>query len=243
MWRVLWTFFRRSSSFFAKVSSYFTGVLFPVEPAHELNLGMLTAGSIFVPVLPVFEKAKDGELKDDDENNNNNDSLAVIGNVGDAGSTVLPLDTLNAFLAEQKRSLNEKTDELEAAFPGGKKKGFLGRMKTGTLITYFEAKLVITTLHGKRVCQSYSDGVDFIESMLREQLIAAIGKVVTAVEFSQYMKYHNRRLFKSAFAPRPFCYAIRRPDHYPEGLISVEAQSHDGSLAGSYFLNGTWKPR
>ncbi len=51
------------------------------------------------------------------------------------------------------------------------------------------------------------------------------------VDFSNYLRFHNRKLFKAAYAPRPFCYAIRRPDHYPEGTLSIEAQMADGSLA------------
>ena len=41
------------------------------------------------------------------------------------------------------------------------------------------------------------------------------------------MAYHNRQLYRSAFAPRGFCYAVRRPDHYPEGTLSIEDQSDD----------------
>jgi hypothetical protein len=59
--------------------------------------------------------------------------------------------------------------------------------------------------------------VDFIEHMLRQQLISAIGKELTPKEFGEYMKFHNRKLFKPIYTPKPFCYAVRVPDHYPEG--------------------------
>jgi hypothetical protein len=42
------------------------------------------------------------------------------------------------------------------------------------------------------------------------------------------MTFHNRKLYKDAFAPKAFCYAIRRPDHYPEGSISLETRLSDG---------------
>ena len=36
------------------------------------------------------------------------------------------------------------------------------------------------------------------------------------------MKYHMKRLFVEPYAPRALCYAIRRPAHYPEGVIAIE---------------------
>jgi hypothetical protein len=72
--------------------------------------------------------------------------------------------------------------------------------------------------------------VDYIEDMLRKQLIAAIGKVVGPVEFGNYMEYHYRKLYRGEYEPRLFSYAVRRPDHYPEGVLSIEAELADGSL-------------
>ncbi len=53
------------------------------------------------------------------------------------------------------------------------------------------------------------------------------GKEVGPVDFSNYLRFHNRKLFKAAYAPRPFCYAIRRPDHYPEGTLSIGMKTFD----------------
>jgi hypothetical protein len=73
--------------------------------------------------------------------------------------------------------------------------------------------------------------VELVETMLRNQLVAAIGKVVSPVDFSNYMRFHNRKLFLEAYEPKPFCYAVRRPEHYPEGTLSIEGQLADGSIA------------
>jgi hypothetical protein len=59
-------------------------------------------------------------------------------------------------------------------------------------------------------------GVDYIEDMLYKQLVAAIGKEVTPVDFSNYLTFHNRKIFNKQYEPQIFSYAIRRPDHYPE---------------------------
>jgi hypothetical protein len=49
------------------------------------------------------------------------------------------------------------------------------------------------------------------------------------------MRFHNRKLFNSAYEPRPFCYAIRRPDHYPEGVLSIESDNNDGTPADPLY--------
>ena len=59
--------------------------------------------------------------------------------------------------------------------------------------------------------------------MLQKQLIAAIGKELTPVDFNSYMDFHARKLVKAEFRPQPFSHAIRRPEHDPEGGLSLEA--------------------
>jgi hypothetical protein len=34
-------------------------------------------------------------------------------------------------------------------------------------------------------------------------------------------------MFKAEFQPKGFCYAIRRPDHFPEGTLSIENNAQD----------------
>jgi hypothetical protein len=76
----------------------------------------------------------------------------------------------------------------------------------------------MSLLHARKIGQHYSDGVNYVEHMLRTQLISAIGKEVSPVDFSNYMVFHNRRLFKEKYQPLPFSYAVRQPDHFPEGI-------------------------
>ena len=72
--------------------------------------------------------------------------------------------------------------------------------------------------------------VDYIEALIEKQLVAAVGKTLTAKDFGAYMNFHNRKLFAPQYAPSPFVYAVRRPDHCPEGVLSIEADLHDGAL-------------
>ncbi len=49
------------------------------------------------------------------------------------------------------------------------------------VVSKHESALVVIALHLKSIAQRHHDGIEFIEDMLRRQLIAAIGKIVTPV--------------------------------------------------------------
>ena len=82
--------------------------------------------------------------------------------------------------------------------------------------------MLLQFIHGQ------GGALDAIEAMLRAQVVAAIGKVVGPADFGEYMDFHNRRLFKAAYRPRGFCFAVRRPEHYPEGTLSLEVVARRG---------------
>ncbi len=178
----------------ARAYGYFSRELFTAQPEHGLDLSAINAREVFVPVVPLFEDP------------------AYSGAQSADARSVLPASFANAFLAEQRRSLAERCAELARVFP-----------RDASVITVVEATLLVTLLHANDVCQRYADGVNYIEDMLRKQLVAAIGDEVTPADFSAYMDFHSRKLFKPEFRPRPFSHAVRRPDHSPEGVVSIEA--------------------
>jgi hypothetical protein len=108
--------------------------------------------------------------------------------------------------------LTAKRRALDAAFP-----------RDASVITAVEAGLLVALLHARRVCGQLVDSVDHLEALLRQQLVAAIGKELTPADFTAYMDFHHRKLVAPAFRPLPFSYAIRRPDHDPEGVVAIEA--------------------
>ena len=132
---------------------------------------------------------------------------------GGAADSVLPLAHVNAFLEEQLRCLNTKRQHLAQTFP-----------ENDSVITVHAMHLMLALKHARQVCRDHSAGVDYVEDMLRQQLVAAIGKVLSPVDFAEYMTFHHRKLFKPEFRPQPFSYAIRRPDHDPEGTLSLEVE-------------------
>ena len=54
------------------------------------------------------------------------------------------------------------------------------------------------------VAARHAEAMDYIGSLLWHQLIAAIGKEVTPADFSEYMAFHNRKLFMKLSRPLPF---------------------------------------
>lgn len=96
------------------------------------------------------------------------------------------------------------------------------------LVSAVEATVALACGHAIAIAKRFAEGVNYIEDMLCKQIIAAIGCEVTADDFAEYMKFHNSRLFLAEYRPKPFCYAIRRPHHVPEGVISIEHQNGGG---------------
>lgn len=125
---------------------------------HGLDLTAIKESDLFVPVLPLFEASGRTPLAAGQERNEHE------------GSGVLKLALANDFLAEQKRTLEARFKELGKVFPADNK-----------LITLPESKLCVLVLHARSVATAHSEAVDYIEDMLRKQLIAAIGKEVRLV--------------------------------------------------------------
>ena len=148
-------------------------------------------------------------------------ALAVTdGSATDAASApkVLSQQDFDAFLAEHRRTLDAKLASLVATFPTGTEAATV-------LISATDATTSVLMGQMSKIVNAYKDAMGYIEHMLYCQLEAAVGKVVTSKDFNEFMAYHNKRLFLRAYSPVPFCYSIRRPDHYPEGLVALEQAS------------------
>lgn len=140
---------------------------------------------------------------------------------GGSAEAVLPMAHVNAFLEEQLRCLSTKRQHLAQSFPAN-----------DSVITVDAMHFMLALKHARQICRDHSAGVDYVEDMLRQQLVAAIGKVLSPVDFAEYMTFHHRKLFRPEFRPQPFSYAIRRPDHDPEGTLSLEvARSETAPIA------------
>eukprot|EP00667_Euglena_gracilis_P011815 EG_transcript_12089 len=207
---------------------YLRGQLFPTQPHCRVDLNALDAATVFVPVVAAFCDSPHTVQAIENPANPSVDSTAVSAaltipvGVGAVASVVLPsAEDLNRYLAEQQRSLAEKLQVLAGSFPAGQTEG-------DGLVTLAEGRLTVALLHLQSVAERYIHAVDYLEDLLRRQLVSAIGRLVTPQDFGRYMEFHYRRLFRDAFQPTPFCYAVRRPQHYPEGTVCLEVEDGEG---------------
>lgn len=159
---------------------------------------------------------------------------------------VLSATDQRAFIGEHLKQLEVQRDELAKIFPAADAAAKAdadadadagadgsGGSSTETLVTTREAGAMASLNALATLCQDGADAFDAIEGMLYSQLRDAIGKEITPQDFSEYMAFHNRRLFKEEYRPQGFCYAIRRPAHFPEGTLSISQASGSGSGGGS----------
>ncbi|KAJ3314903.1 hypothetical protein HDV04_005324 [Boothiomyces sp. JEL0838] len=84
------------------------------------------------------------------------------------------------------------------------------------------AVLGLHVRHIEQLSQSFLDSVQYIENLIQEQLVAAIGKSITGKDLAEYMTFHNRNLFKSQFNPKSFSVDVRRQGYTPEGNVAIE---------------------
>jgi len=195
--------------------------LFAVQTTNALDMSAINADTIFSPIIPLFEHRLGGAAAGGAAAAAPASSALVSFNPATwPADPVLPIGDVNAFIAEQKRSFAAKFTDLAKAFPAS---------GAAQLISVVEAELKEKLLALPVLCQQLRDGIEFIESMLHSQLVAAIGKEVTPADFINYMKFHCRKLYRKEFEPRPFCYAIRRPDHFPEGIVSIDSVNGNGT--------------
>jgi hypothetical protein len=199
--------FNALASWTVAVFSYFTSHIYPLMHSNALDLSAINAEGVFVPVLPLLNKGKEADS-------------TLVRREQPEGDIMFGVGDINSFLGEEQRSLNEKFSAIDATF---KSDAFL--------VSSVEARYLVTLLHMREVVQFYQSGIHMIEEMLRNQLVAAIGKVVSPVDFSNYMRFHNNKVFAEAYKPKPFCYAVRRSTtHSPEGVLSIEEKLSDGSM-------------
>jgi hypothetical protein len=196
----------------------------PVKPSvseanQPMSLAKLTAKGVFVPVLPLMEEEPP---KEDISMTMSNSTL---GFQSPGASTLNPkspvlscTDSIH-FLDEQIRTLEVMQQSIAKAFPS---RQLLKPISTA------EASICALCMHSFDISRKYLESINYIESMLENQLIAAIGKRICTFDLDQFVKYHNARFLTPA--PQVFCHSIRRPQRFPEGILSIESSGKDGKM-------------
>eukprot|EP00475_Leptophrys_vorax_P007974 TRINITY_DN15106_c0_g1_i1.p1 TRINITY_DN15106_c0_g1~~TRINITY_DN15106_c0_g1_i1.p1 ORF type:complete len:946 (+),score=278.82 TRINITY_DN15106_c0_g1_i1:56-2893(+) len=208
----LFAFFRDFRVFSRQVIDYFRDRIFPLQRKHALDLNAINTNTLFVPVIPLF-------VEDNNSSDNNLPKIttgdekapAEVGESSTSKGIHFKPQEFSVFLNEQVRSIVTKREEVDKVFP----------LNEG-VINSVEANIIIILSHSSQISQEFYDGVEYIESMLRQQLMSALGKEIRQEEFDEFMDFHYRKFFLPQYEPKQFCQAIRRPEHYPEGFVSIE---------------------
>jgi len=136
----------------------------------------------------------------------------------DSTSPILPAEDVRLLLEKQYLTMNEEIKNIASHF-----------VSSESLMTAAESSIVLLTKHVSSIAGLWLKGVDHIEDMLCTQLYNAIGKLVSSNDLDEFVRSNNQKLFLDSYAPEPFCYSIRRPGHFPDGMISIEEKATGGS--------------
>jgi len=134
--------------------------------------------------------------------------------------TVISAATASIFLEEQVRTLTGKArDDLGEVYSPSQ--------STASLVSVDEAYFLLVCYHIRCLAIQFKDSIGYIENSLKIQLVQAIGRELTPMDFDAFMRFYYNKLFHPDFAPMPFSHAIRRPDHYPDGILSIEGNHNE----------------
>jgi hypothetical protein len=127
-------------------------------------------------------------------------------------SSVLPKSDFDLFLSTHNSSLDNFITGVKTKLPDG---GF---------VSPDDAVMISLLHHLSDVILAWAESVDYVESMLQNQLVQAIGKELTSKDFDKFIGYYSKKIFGPDYVPKPFSYAVRREDHYPDGMVSIERE-------------------
>lgn len=199
------------------------------EAYSKLDANLWDTDNLFVPILAIFRDPEQQALAIEDQVSS---SETAAGDLVPTSNTkkdpVIDGKDIGALLDGHSSYLNRKMTALDENFPAS-------TILTNNLLSNAESRLIVVMQHIVDIVDMYRRTMEYMEEMLRTQIIAAIGREVTAQDFDKYMQFHYRKLYREEFAPRPWSMAVRRtPKHAPEGAVRIEIERSAS--------DGGWQP-
>lgn len=191
-------------AFFLEKENYFVQNDDTERDNVEAKLTSINGKRVFVPVIPLFEKLEQ------DEASTRSKSQVILSN-----------NDIELFLNEQIKSLTEAIESLKTKFSYRDVQDTTDGSNCSP-ITLSEAVAVLTSSHIMDIAKYWDMSIKHIEGMLMQQLNDAIGKRIAVSDLDEFVRFHNKRFFNKTYAAEDFCYAIRRGNNYPDGLLSIE---------------------
>ncbi len=150
-----------------------------------------------VPILPLFVTHTKGK------ETSKEDGLELLTTTSKA--TILSQSDLNLLLKHQKQRLKNRLDSYSRSVD----------------------KMVYLFGYLRHIGLLQELATEHVQSMIFEQLVTSLGKVIGPADFDEFLKEHGKRIFQIEFQPKFFIHAVRRPNHAPEGAISIETKYQD----------------
>ena len=195
------------------VRNYLKNDLFSLESTDKFDMEATQTNGIELPILSLFH---------DNDEDISNKNLTPDKNVNESpvdvsSPVLLQSNEMKAIFDAHLKSIQAKREKIQKLFESYTKNG---------LIIMPNVFLIIILEHMMENISDFIFYIGFIEDMIREQLIKALGKIIEPHDFSQYMNYHYRKIFLPKYQPKKFSYSITRIDHHPDGFISIESNSN-----------------
>ena len=172
------------------------------------NLGV----HIFNPVLPLMNN---GEMVHATAQIDRTENKSLLKLQSCTEEKVLLSSTdMTQLLNEHFNSLGAALAKAEKSFPSDKREN---------IVAFSEATLSLLTFHLPQLCNNFCESMAYVEKMMEDHLNDAIGKRITPDDLDTYVKFQNARSLNPM--PKPFSHAVRRPEHNPVGLVSIESNS------------------
>mmetsp|Transcript_12944 Transcript_12944/g.19979 ORF Transcript_12944/g.19979 Transcript_12944/m.19979 type:complete len:956 (-) Transcript_12944:102-2969(-) len=190
----------------------------PTEPKaknslrNSNNLGQ----KIFNPVLPLMEEeGEEGDAQKGDAGDIEHKSVLKL-HCSSSEDFILSPKDITKLLNEHVRSMSTALAAIKKTFPPDTE---------DNIVAVSEASLLLCTAHLSNLCSNFLDSMAYVENLMETQLHNAIGKRITPDDLETFVKFHNARLLSPM--PQPFSHAVRRPEHTPVGLVSIESSDED----------------
>eukprot|EP00980_Cylindrotheca_fusiformis_P021693 scaffold8535_cov132-Cylindrotheca_fusiformis.AAC.1 len=185
-----------------------------------------SSSELFYPIVPLLEDSSanaEDQIMDGNDLTQAKSTLSLhtpsSSNESDKKALLLSGDDTVKLLNEQVRSLEEKLQSLQSTFPSA---------HLVKLNSVAEATLFLLCDHSEKLSQQFQYSMEYMEKMLENQLVTAIGKRVSTADLEEFVRFHNAKFL--SIPPKPFCHAIGRPNHFPYGVLTIESQGDGGNF-------------
>ncbi|KAJ9443073.1 hypothetical protein DIPPA_19041 [Diplonema papillatum] len=186
-------------------------------------------GPSVLPVAPVFDDRRNGVNSgtlQPIEGNNPSETT----DDGTQSTKLLTADDVGTLTREQRRQMLERIKKSERAFVSSHYADVATGVDDAAFFTPEDAELVVTVLHVLDVCEAVIASANYVEMLLRNQLLRVVGSEVSGSDVSRRMALRWRSLFKDEYRPKPACFAVGCEGGDADGFVELRDSKGNGLI-------------